>query len=163
MIKNTQKIHIKEFDRRAFTYKDNNVIQKQIVLDLLAYDKQKHSYILDVGCGDGLIYQNLEYNPIHFVGIDASSSMLDFHPVSPNIELIQDDFDDLSIYKKYTNNYTLYSSSSLQWSSDLESLLHTVLKFQNFVLAIHTQNTFKEFKYFSACFVPNLFFPNLYI
>lgn len=134
---------IHSFDKRALSYSQNNIIQKQIVLDLLKFDACKHSHILDIGCGDGLIIKNLSYKPIHFVGIDLSANMLKLHPKDDFITTIEKNFDDLSIYKMYTN-YTFYSSSALQWSVDLAALLEAISSFSRFRIAIHTSNTFRD-------------------
>ena len=139
--------HIKEFDKRAKSYSTNNYIQKQIVDDLLNFDSRVHQKILDIGCGNGLIRQNLKFTPELFIGIDASSKMLEIHPVFDDVKLINKNFDDTSIYEEFIGDIDMiYSSSALQWSKHLNNTLQKIQKFKNFALAIHTDNTFKELR-----------------
>lgn len=135
-----------EFSRSASHYSHFSTIQKSVVQELIAITAHKPKTILDLGCGDGLLYLCIDWKFERFVGIDFSSTMLDFHPKEPNIELRLGDFNDPLLFDLVSAEQydRIYSSSALQWADDLEltlvrlSQLHTPVS-----LAIFTSGTFK--------------------
>ncbi len=141
---------VKEFSRFAHEYNKYNVIQKEVAKRLVSYiPKGLYHKILDLGSGDGAIYKALNYSNIEFdkfVAFDFSKEMLKIHPENDNIEKICMDFNQLnsfSIFKKDEFDL-LISSSALQWSRDLLSILTTIAPLaKEHYFAFFTSNTFK--------------------
>ncbi len=142
---------VKEFSRFAYEYNKYNVIQKEVAKRLASYvPKGFYNKILDLGSGDGAIYHTLNHNNDikfnSFVAFDFSKEMLEIHPTNKHIEKVCKDFnqlDSFSMFKKYEFDL-LISSSALQWSSNLFSLLTTIAPIANrHYFAFFTSNTFK--------------------
>ena len=149
--------HIREFSKNSKFYDSYNTIQKQVAKKLLSSITFKPKSILDLGCGDGLVYKNLNFKVEKFVGIDLSSSMLELHPKSDEIYLECMDFDSFDDYDSFD---LVLSSSSLQWSKDIYSLVKNIEnKSKKFALAIFTDETFKSLR---EWFELKSFLPNKY-
>jgi len=135
-----------EFSRYAAEYGSRNVIQRHVAEKLIASTSDKPKYILDLGCGNGTLYSLIDWEVERFVGVDFSSSMLDYHPKSPNIELILGDFNDPLLFEKLSGDRfdRIYSASALQWADDLEGVLKSLASLNSPIsLAIFTAGTFK--------------------
>ena len=64
--KNKSKI-IKEFSRFAKEYDRHNIIQSEVAKQLVAHlCVKKYPAIIDIGCGSGEIYKNIQKNYIFF-------------------------------------------------------------------------------------------------
>ena len=140
--------HIREFSRNSTTYKSYNMIQKQVVKDLFKLIDFKPKTILDLGCGDGVVFSQIDWEFERFVGVDLSKEMLQLHPKGEDIELLQKDFDELD--DDFLKQFDLVlSSSSLQWSKNPKKLIE---KLQNtsksFAVALFCDGTFKNLREF---------------
>jgi malonyl-CoA O-methyltransferase len=141
----------KEFSRFAESYKKYNIIQKKVAKELVS-SLQNRSYnrVLDIGCGDGEIFKNLNKNHIqfnHLTAIDMAIGMLDIHPKESKISLIEGDFSiDETFHKLPFNRYDIaISSSALQWSPNLDTTLLNISKISNEIsFAIFTSKTFSS-------------------
>ena len=141
---------IKEFSRFAHQYEQHNMIQVQVAKRVIEkLPKNMYKSILDIGCGSGQVFRNMEEKHIDFTSFtafDSSSRMLALHPESPKIEKICGDFNSRT-FTSYLDKkaYDLVlSSSALQWSSDLDFTISTIASLSNtFHTALFTSNTFK--------------------
>ena len=141
---------IKEFSRFAHQYDQHNEIQVQVAKTLVSkVPLGAYKSILDLGCGSGAVYANLENRPLTFDFMevfDSSQSMLDIHPENEKVNKICGDFNTSGFthtltQKKYD---LLLSSSALQWSKDLDFTLSLVSALSDTAyLAIFTSGTFK--------------------
>ncbi len=135
-----------EFSRSASHYSQFSAIQKAVAQELVALTPHSSRTILDLGCGDGLVYSSIDWEFERFVGIDFASTMLQYHPKEAKVELRLGDFNDPALFDRLKNEHydRIYSSSALQWADDLAltlfrlSQLHTPVS-----LAIFTSGTFK--------------------
>lgn len=135
-----------EFSRYAAEYGSRNVIQRHVAEKLIASASDRAKRILDLGCGSGTLYSLIDWDIERFVGVDFSASMLDYHPTSPNVELILGDFNDPSLFEKLSREHfeRIYSASALQWAGDLDSVLKSLASLNTpMSLAIFTAGTFK--------------------
>ena len=147
--------HIREFSKNSKSYDSYNFIQKKVVKKLIKKIDFSPKTIIDLGCGDGLVYKNLNFKLDKFVGIDLSKPMLSLHPKSQEITLLCQDFDLIDDFMEYD---LVISSSSLQWSKDVYSLVSKIEKnSKNFALAIFTDGTFKSLREWFGLksFLPN--------
>ena len=106
----------------------------------------KPEKILDLGCGSGAICKEIHWDYSSFLGIDFAQGMLDLHPKSKKIEALYGDFNDISFLNLLQKNEYdfIFSSSSLQWAEDLESLFSQISASKvPIAFAIFTANTFK--------------------
>ena len=135
-----------EFSRYAEDYGDYNVIQRQVVAKLLSdLGDERPARILDLGCGNGTLFHQLEWMPEHFVGIDFAPRMLELHPKCDGIERIYGDFNDPNLFDHlaFMAFDRIFSGSALQWSEDLGRTFAMVAGLNVPVsLAIFTANTF---------------------
>jgi malonyl-CoA O-methyltransferase len=138
---------VKEFSRFADEYDTYNIIQKEVAKKLIAYvEKRKYGTILDLGSGDGAVYNMLVEREIqfdNFVALDFSKEMLALHPSAHNVEKICMDFNEsdlFSIVKKSEVDIVI-SSSALQWSGDIYATLSSISS--DAYLSLFTANTFK--------------------
>jgi len=140
---------VKEFSRFASEYDTYNVIQKEVAKKLITYvDNKKYNTILDIGSGDGAVYKYLkkEVSFNKFIALDFSKEMLELHPYEDNIEKICMDFNEVNLSKVFNNIQIdlLISSSALQWSRDLDSVLFDISKVSTMChFSLFTANTFK--------------------
>ena len=153
MIKEENKVSnsIKQFSRFAHVYNSYNSIQSKVAKELID-DMPLSAYecIIDLGCGSGEVYKNIKSRNMsfkQFIAIDSSVEMLKFHPTEDNIIKLCIDFDDPIDTKNFfckLKESTLVSSSSLQWSNDLDFTLQQLAqKSLKAYFAIFTSNTFK--------------------
>jgi len=141
---------IQEFSRFAHEYDSHNMIQAEVAKSLAEQLSSSHyATILDMGCGRGEVYKNLEKNNSsfeHFIALDSSRQMLELHPSAHKIEKIHADFNRLQTFENISldKNSLIVSSSALQWSKDLDFTLgHLSQKSSLAYFAIFTANTFK--------------------
>ncbi len=135
-----------EFSRYADAYGDYNVIQKRVIRKLLDdIGEEQPQRILDLGCGNGTLYEALSWKPGHFIGIDFAPRMLELHPKADNVECIYGDFNDPALFEhlQFFNFDRIFSGSALQWSKDLGRTFAMVASLHAPVsLALFTSNTF---------------------
>lgn len=141
---------IQEFSRFAHEYDTYNVIQAEVAKSLVEQLPPSHyKTLIDIGCGSGEVYKNLEKNSVSFdqlIALDSSPEMLEVHPSSKKIEKICADFNKLQTFENFSfaPETLLLSSSALQWSKDLDFTLSEISKKSpHAYFAIFTSNTFK--------------------
>jgi len=98
--------------------------------------------ILDIGCGDGAVFSEINWSFQRFVGIDLSSQMLNSHPKDKRVELIKKDFDTLE--KDFIKSFDIViSSSALQWSKDPYTFMQMLDFVSNsFAVSVFCDKTF---------------------
>ena len=143
---------IQEFSRFAHEYDSYNVIQAEVAKALVEQLPPSHyATLIDIGCGSGEVYKNLEKHELsfdHLLALDSSPEMLKIHPSSKKIKKICADFNKLQTFKNLsvTPENLLLSSSALQWSKNLDFTLSEISKKSSYAyFAIFTSNTFKSF------------------
>lgn len=136
----------KEFSRFAHEYGQYNMIQDKVAQKLLDDLKTKPSKVLDLGCGNGSILKKINWEYKIFSGIDFSQKMLDLHPKNEKIHLELGDFNEDKLFEELVKEdfNHVFSASSLQWATDLDTTLYQISQFNAPIsLAIFTSNTFK--------------------
>lgn len=141
---------IQEFSRFAHEYDAYNVIQAEVAKLLVEQLSSSHyATIIDIGCGSGEVYKNLEKNKVafdHLMVLDSSKEMLAIHPSLEKIEKRCADFNKLQTFEDLSLplKSLVLSSSALQWSKDLDFTLSEISKRSpHAYFAIFTSNTFK--------------------
>ncbi len=137
---------VKEFSKNAKEYEKYNTIQEKVVKELIKRLKKEYKNILDVGCGNGLVYKYINWQIEKFIAIDFSKEMLKLHPTNKNIIKKELDFNSkefLNFIKK--ENFDIFiSSSALQWAKNLKDIFEVINnKNIDFAIAIFTSNTFR--------------------
>ena len=141
---------VKEFSRFAHQYNQYNMIQQEVAKALVAQlPRDDYKTIVDIGCGSGKVYENIERCGHHFkeyIALDSSQEMLDLHPSTEKIVKLKADFNAVETYNYFNtdSDKVLLSSSALQWSKDLDfTIKHLSSKFEKAYFAIFTSATFK--------------------
>ncbi|MEA2050876.1 MAG: methyltransferase [Campylobacterota bacterium] len=135
-----------EFSKYANDYNNNNIIQQIVSKALVREINSKPKSILELGCGSGQIFKNIDFDYDYYKAIDFSSSMCDIHPRSQNLDVVCLDFDSEEFKQNIQNEkYDLVlSSSALQWSKDLDSIIKSLSCVSDRIDAVlFTSNTFK--------------------
>jgi malonyl-CoA O-methyltransferase len=135
-----------QFSKYAKEYGKNNIIQQIVSKALIRDITSKPKRILELGCGSGQVYNQIQWDFEYYKAIDSSPQMCDLHPKSKNIDIVCSSFDSEEFYQNISNNKfdMIISSSALQWSKDLDKLLHHLQKISNEVhCVLFTSNTFK--------------------
>lgn len=141
---------IKQFSRFANQYDTYNTIQAEVAKVLVSrIPTKKYSTIIDIGCGSGEIYKNIKESHLSFdkfIALDSSKEMLALHSSDLKVDKYQLDFDDINnkIFTKINKDSLLISSSAIQWSKDLDTLIMNLsFLVDKAYFAIFTENTFK--------------------
>ena len=141
---------IQEFSRFAHQYDQHNMIQVQVAKTLVEkLSLDRYNNVLDLGCGSGEVFKNLQEQHIDFysfTAFDSAKSMLVIHPEEERVIKICADFNDENFLKTLPGEHydLLLSSSSLQWSNDLNFTLNSISSLSKTAyLAIFTSGTFK--------------------
>jgi len=141
---------VQEFSRFAHEYDTYNMIQAKVATALVSIlPKQSYKNIIDIGCGSGEVYKNLQAQAIEterFVGLDSSSEMLTLHPENARVTTICVNFNEKDFLKEIPKfEYDLVlSSSALQWSTNLSYTLGNLSTLSpHFYGAVFTSGTFK--------------------
>ncbi len=141
---------VQEFSRFAHLYDQHNMIQTKVAKRLVEkLPHRDYGSVLDLGCGSGEVFKNMEKSAIEyevFTAFDSSLEMLALHPKIGQVETICGDFNDLHFPELFSDkSYDLVlSSSALQWSADLDFTLATISRLSKRLhAAIFTSNTFK--------------------
>ncbi|MEY4504079.1 MAG: hypothetical protein RL154_372 [Pseudomonadota bacterium] len=145
------------FERYADEYMKHSVVQNELAQHIAKKIGNTNS-VLDLGCGGGAIWNALDVKPNSFIGLDISQNMLSLHPVSNNIKLICDSFDNQTLWNSIDFFETIVSCGALQWSNDLEKALNNIVqKSSKSILAIFTDGTLKSMRSISkqVTFLPN--------
>lgn len=151
--------HIKEFSRHAHSYDTHTSVQKEVAKYLVASITSQPKRILDLGCGSGEVYKNIDWEIEHFVGVDSSQEMSAKHPKCKDICIINEDFESPQLVQKLHPPYDLLiSSSALQWSKDIEKMAQwSSFTCKEGAFAIFTDKTFETIYTLSGLevFLPN--------
>jgi len=135
----------KEFSRFAHEYGQYNIIQEKVAKKLLDNVVSTPQCILDLGCGSGSIYKKINWEYKSFTGVDFSQKMLELHPCDKNATLQLGDFNEDKLFEELVKEKFdyIFSASSLQWATDLDTTLYQISQFNAPIsLAIFTSNTF---------------------
>lgn len=134
-----------EFSRFAEAYATYDDIQRQVARRLMEQLPDRPRRILDLGCGRGALYQLIDWQIEHFIGVDFAPRMLELHPKATNVECIFGDFNNPALYEhlQMIGFDRIFSASALQWSDDLAGALRLIRTLNAPVsLAIFTSGTF---------------------
>lgn len=141
----TKSRHTDEFSKRAKSYQETNVIQKQVVKKLIQGIKSKPKHILDLGCGEGAVYKEIDWEIESFVGVDKAENMCKLHPSLDSVSLIHADFEDPTLFQNLNHVDITIAASSLQWAKDLEKTFLMIANHSDEIaFAIFCDGTFKS-------------------
>jgi len=141
-------MRINQFDRYATSYSKNREIQDEIAQKLLlAANVGVYKKILDIGCGDGALFEKIEKKDGLFVGVDASQKMCELHRNRSGCIVVNANFDEPFFAKKIEDEFgrfdLLLSSSALQWSKDLKALIAEISTLSDyFAISLFTSGSF---------------------
>ena len=137
--------HTDEFSKRAKSYQKTNIIQKQVVKKLIAGIQSHPKNILDLGCGEGAVYKEIDWEIEKFTGVDKAENMCKLHPYHDNVTLHNTDFENTSLYDMLHPVDITIAASSLQWAKDLEKTIMMIAKHSyEIAFAIFCDGTFKS-------------------
>jgi malonyl-CoA O-methyltransferase len=135
-----------EFSKHANEYNHYNIIQQIVSKALVRELDFEPQRILELGCGSGQVFKNINFDFKYYKAIDFSNDMCNIHPKNNNLEVVCLDFDSTEFYENIKNdNYDIVlSSSALQWSKDLEKIIKTLFQISQKVnMVLFTSNTFQ--------------------
>ncbi len=151
-------LHTNEFSRRANSYLKHNIIQEQVVKKLIQNIKTKPKNILDLGCGAGAVYHEINWEIDKFTGIDQAKNMCTLHPRDKKVILLEQNFENENLLKNLGYFDMVISSSALQWANDIEKLIENISKItDNIAFALFCDGTFNTI--YKLTKMPN-FLPN---
>ena len=136
-----------QFTKYAKDYDDNNIIQRIVSKAIVREITDKPKNILELGCGSGQIFREIDWEFESYKAIDFSNTMCELHPKAHNLTVKCFNFDTKSFLDEIEDDsYDLIlSSSALQWSTNLPQLVQNILpKTKKFKAVLFTSNTFKE-------------------
>ncbi len=138
------------FSKYADQYGNYNIIQEKVIAKLLGDLHERPRRILDLGCGKGALFNAIDWNLEHFVGVDFAPRMLELHPKegtnAASVECLYGDFNDSGLFEQLAGHDfdRIFSASALQWADDLEQVFSNIASLQKPVsLAIFGGSTFK--------------------
>jgi malonyl-CoA O-methyltransferase len=135
-----------QFSKYAVEYNSNNIIQQIVSKALVREIVGKPQKILELGCGSGQVFRNIDFDFNYYKAIDFSKEMCQIHPTHKNVEVLALDFDTEEFHQNIKNEkYDLIlSSSALQWSKDLTKIVKSLSRISdNLNMVLFTSNTFK--------------------
>lgn len=136
-----------EFSKYAKDYNNNNIIQQIIAKALIRDITSNPKTILELGCGSGQIYKYINWDIEKYTAIDFAKQMCELHPRGKNIDVLCFDFDSYEFeeFLKDKNFDMIISSSAMQWSKDLTSLVNKLSQTTDEMnCVLFTSNTFKS-------------------
>ena len=137
--------HTDEFSKRAKSYQETNVTQKQVVKKLIKGIKSKPKYILDLGCGEGAVFKEIDWEFKSFIGVDKAENMCTLHPYHDRVVLHNSDFEESKLYTTIEHVDITIAASSLQWAKDLEKTIMMIAEHSDEIaFAIFCDGTFKS-------------------
>ena len=148
-----------QFSKYANEYKSYNIIQQICAKSLVRELKSKPKRILELGCGSGQIFANVNWEFDKYLAIDGSQEMCNLHPKVKNLEIKCFNFDSVEFFNeiKDKNFDMVISSSALQWSRDLKKVVENLSKITKEMNAVlFTSNTFKTIQNITATKSPIL-------
>ena len=135
-----------QFSKYAKEYNSNNIIQQIISRALVRELEFQPKRVLELGCGSGQVFKNIEFDFEYYKAVDFSKEMCKEHPKAKNLDVVCLDFDSVEFQENIQNeNYDIVlSSSALQWSKNLREVIKTLQKCSNQIsMVLFTSNTFK--------------------
>jgi malonyl-CoA O-methyltransferase len=135
-----------QFSKYAKEYKSYNIIQQICAKSLVRELKTKPKNILELGCGSGQVFSNIDWDFDKYLAIDGAENMCKLHPKHSKLEVVCLNFDSNEFFQKIKNSNfdTVLSSSALQWSKDLKKIIFELSKITKEINAVlFTSNTFK--------------------
>ena len=135
-----------KFSKHANEYNENNIIQQIVSKALVREITSKPKKILELGCGSGQIFKNIDFDYDYYKAIDFSKVMCDIHPKDKNLDIYCLNFDSEEFFKNIKNDkYDLVlSSSALQWSQNLPKIISALKNITSEInMVLFTSNTFK--------------------
>lgn len=136
----------KEFSKHAEEYNHYNIIQQIVSKALVRELGFKPRRILELGCGSGQVFKNIDFDFEYYKAIDFSQNMCDIHPKQKNLDIVCVDFDSSDFHNTIKNDKydIVLSSSALQWSKDLKKIIQSLaVVSKNIHMVLFTSNTFK--------------------
>lgn len=136
----------KQFSKYAKGYDSYNIIQQIVSKALVREIKNKPKRVLELGCGSGQVFKNIDFDFEYYKAIDFSKTMCENHPKAKNLEVFCLDFDSDKFFENIKGEtYDLIiSSSALQWSKDLKKILKALSEVSSYFNGVlFTSNTFK--------------------
>ena len=88
----------KEFSKHAKEYNHYNIIQQIVSKALVRELSFKPKRILELGCGSGQVFKNIDFDFEYYKAIDFSQDMCDIHPQKESLEIVCLDFDSEEFY-----------------------------------------------------------------
>ena len=141
---------VQEFSRFAHQYDEYNMIQAKVAKQLVEnLSSLSYKNVVDIGCGSGEVFKNFEKQSItveKFMALDSAETMLNIHPSNASISKIYANFNDHNFLELLPEKKVdmVISSSSLQWSTDLDYTIDKLSKLSNTLnAALFTSGTFK--------------------
>jgi len=135
-----------EFSKHAKEYNSNNIIQQIVSKALIRELEFEPKRILELGCGSGQVFKNIEFKFDYYKAIDFSLQMCEEHPKADNLEVVCLNFDTDEFEKNIQNEKydMVLSSSALQWSKDLRRVIKILSNSSDKIsMVLFTSNTFK--------------------
>ena len=135
-----------QFSKYSKEYNKYNIIQQIVSKALVRELKDKPKKILELGCGSGQVFRNIDFDFVSYTALDFSQEMCNIHPKSNNLDIkcINFDNNEFSNYLEDKEFDIVLSSSALQWSKDLARIIKTLSKVSNKIdMVLFTSNTFK--------------------
>lgn len=135
-----------QFSKYANEYQSYNIIQQICAKSLVRELNFKPKRILELGCGSGQIFSNINWDFDFYKAIDSSQNMCNLHPKANKLEVkcLNFDSEEFFEYIKDDSYDVVLSSSALQWSNDLEKIVKNLSAItQNIRASLFTSNTFK--------------------
>ena len=136
----------KQFSKHAKEYNSYNIIQQIISKALVREMNVQPKRILELGCGSGQVFRNINFPFEYYKAIDFSQEMCDIHPKHKNLDVSCLNFDSQVFHDELKDEQfdMVLSSSALQWSKDLDKILQTISNISdNINMVLFTSNTFK--------------------
>lgn len=135
-----------EFSKHANDYNKYNIIQQIVSKALIRELDFQPQRILELGCGSGQVFKNIDFDFEYYKAIDFSQNMCDIHPKQKNLDIVCVDFDSSDFHNTIKNDKydIVLSSSALQWSKDLKKIIQSLaMVSENIHMVLFTSNTFK--------------------
>ena len=135
-----------EFSKHAKEYNSHNIIQQIISKALVRELNFQPKRILELGCGSGQVFKNINFPFEYYKAIDFSKEMCKIHPQHKNLQIECLDFDTSEFHQNIQNEKydIVLSSSALQWSHSLTKIIKTLSSISNRIhMVLFTSNTFK--------------------
>lgn len=135
---------IVEFDKNAKSYRKYRVIQDLVALRLIEKIRPYgYQNILDIGAGDGALYEKIDWEIARYYALDGSKNMLALHPEHRVTKILCNFNEACFAQSLQLPSDIILSASALQWAEDIESIFKQ-LSSRPFALALFSANTFKS-------------------